>query len=92
LQLDWIEGLGLVAGFIGAFAFAPQAVKLIRTGDGASVSGLSYAMVLAGALMWTTYGAFRGAPSIVLWNLVAAGLAATVLALKLLPRTPRPSA
>jgi hypothetical protein len=49
-------------------------------------------MVLAGALMWTTYGAFRGAPSIVLWNLVAAALAATVLTIKLLPRTPRPSA
>jgi MtN3 and saliva related transmembrane protein len=86
LQSDWIEGLGLVAGFVGAFAFAPQAVKLIRTGDGASVSGLTYAMVLAGALMWMTYGLFRGAPSIVLWNLVAAALAATVLGLKLMRR------
>lgn len=92
MQLDWIEGLGLVAGAVGAFAFAPQAVKLVRTGDGAAVSGLTYTMVLAGALMWMTYGAFREAPSIVLWNLVAAALAATVLGLKLFPRTPRPSA
>jgi len=82
MQGDFAEGLGLVAGFIGAFAFAPQAFKIIRDRDASGVSGLTYAMVLTGALLWGAYGVLRGAPSIMLWNAVAAGLAATVLILK----------
>lgn len=83
MQTDATEALGLVAGFIGAFAFAPQALKLLRDRDGRNVSALSYFMVLAGALLWMSYGFFRGAPSIVLWNVVAAILAVLVLVLKL---------
>lgn len=83
MQVDVTEALGLVAGFIGAFAFAPQALKIIRDRDASGVSGLTYAMVLTGALLWGAYGVLRGAPSIMLWNAVAALLAATVLVLKL---------
>ncbi len=83
MQLDPTEALGLVAGFVGSFAFAPQAFKLVRDREAHSVSGLTYAMVLTGALLWGTYGLLRGAPSIVLWNAVAAGLAGLVLVLKL---------
>jgi MtN3 and saliva related transmembrane protein len=82
MQMDFVELLGLVAGFIGAFAFAPQAVKILRDRDASNVSALTYAMVLTGAVMWAAYGVLRGAPSIVLWNVVAAGLALLVLALK----------
>lgn len=87
MQSDSIEVLGLVAGFIGAFAFAPQAFKILRDRDASGVSALTYAMVLIGALLWGAYGVFRAAPSIVLWNGVAAGLAAMVLFLKV--RQPR---
>lgn len=80
---DGAEALGLVAGFFGAFAFAPQALKLLRERDGRNVSALSYFMVLVGALLWMSYGFLRGAPSIVLWNVVASILAALVLVLKL---------
>lgn len=83
MQADGAEILGLIAGFIGAFAFAPQAIKILRTRDAADVSALTYAMVLTGAVLWAGYGFWRGAPSIILWNIVAAGLAALVLALKL---------
>ena len=83
MRSDLIEVLGLVAGFIGAFAFAPQAFKIIRDRDASGVTGLTNAMVLTGALLWGAYGVLRGAPSIMIWNAVAAGLAATVLILKL---------
>ena len=89
MQADSVEYLGLVAGFIGAFAFAPQAFKILRDGDAANVSALTYTMVLSGALLWGAYGVLRAAPSIVIWNAVAAGLAALVLMLKL--RRKRPS-
>lgn len=83
MQSDSIEMLGLIAGFIGAFAFAPQAFKIIRDRDADGVSGLTYAMVFSGAVLWAAYGVLRGAPSIIIWNLVAASLAALVLILKL---------
>jgi MtN3 and saliva related transmembrane protein len=83
MQIDGTEALGLVAGFVGAFAFAPQALKILRERDARNVSALSYSMVLIGALLWLSYGVLRAAPSIVIWNVVAAGLAALVLALKL---------
>lgn len=59
MQSDNIEVLGLVAGFIGAFAFAPQAFKILRDRDASGVSALTYAMVLSGALLWGAYGAPR---------------------------------
>ena len=83
MQSDAVELLGLVAGFIGAFAFAPQAFKILRDRDASSVSALTYAMVFSGALLWGAYGVLRQAPSIILWNAVAAALAALVLVLKL---------
>lgn len=83
MQADSVEGLGLVAGFVGAFAYAPQAFKIVRDRDASGVSALTYAMVLAAALLWLSYGVFRAAPSIVLWNAVAAALAGVVLVLKL---------
>lgn len=93
MHIDTTEALGLVAGFIGAFAFAPQAVKILRDRDARGVSALTYTMVLAGAILWGAYGVLRAAPSIILWNVVAAGLAVLVLALKISrPRQPSPSA
>ena len=82
MQIDLTEVVGLVSGFVGAFAFAPQAFKIVRDRDASGVSALTYAMVFTGALLWGAYGVLRGAPSIMLWNAVAAGLAAMVLILK----------
>lgn len=83
MVMDPAEGLGLIAGAIGALAFAPQALKILREKRVADVSLATYVMVLSGALLWVAYGVMRGAPSIVLWNLVAASLAAAVVAGKL---------
>lgn len=83
MQSDPTEVLGLVAGFIGAFAFAPQALKILRERDASSVSGLTNTMALAGQVLWCAYGALRAAPSIVIWNVVAACLASLALILKL---------
>ncbi|HVK81183.1 MAG TPA: SemiSWEET family transporter [Verrucomicrobiae bacterium] len=87
MQSDSIEVLGLIAGFIGAFAFAPQAFKILRHRQAEGVSTLTYSMVLTGAILWGAYGVFRGAPSIIIWNAVAACLAALVLILKLSRRS-----
>ncbi|MES1197638.1 MAG: SemiSWEET family transporter [Pseudomonadota bacterium] len=86
MQTDTTELLGLLAGFIGAFAYAPQAVKIWREKSARDVSALTYSMVLAGNILWMGYGLLRGAPSIVIWNLVAAAIATFVLTLKVVTR------
>ncbi|HWA01606.1 MAG TPA: SemiSWEET family transporter, partial [Caulobacterales bacterium] len=86
MQTDSIELLGLLAGFIGAFAYAPQALKIWRDKSARDVSALSYSMVLAGNILWIGYGALRGAPSIMIWNVVAAAIATFVLTLKVTTR------
>lgn len=83
MMLDNVEALGLVAGAIGSFAFAPQAFKILREKSAEDVSLITYSMVLMGALLWGAYGVFRAAPAIVLWNGVAAALALAVIVLKL---------
>jgi len=87
VQHDSIELLGLVAGLVGACAYAPQAVKIWREKSARDVSALTYTMVLAGNLLWIGYGVLRAAPSIVIWNAVAAAIATFVLTLKVTTRT-----
>jgi MtN3 and saliva related transmembrane protein len=82
MQIDAAEGLGLVAGAIGSFAFLPQAWKILRDKSAKDVSMTSYVMVLAGAILWFGYGFLREAVSIMLWNLVAGSIAAAVVVLK----------
>jgi MtN3 and saliva related transmembrane protein len=82
MRADGIEGIGLAAGFLGAFAYLPQALKIIRDRDASGVSALTYVMVLAAASLWFSYGLLRAAPSIILWNAVAATMAGVVLVLK----------
>jgi hypothetical protein len=57
----------------------------MKSGSAEDVSGLTYTMVLVGAILWASYGVARGAPAIILWNIVAAALAAAVLYFKLRP-------
>jgi MtN3 and saliva related transmembrane protein len=82
MQLDLAELIGIVAGAIGSFAFAPQALKIIRDKSAEDVSTVTYVMVCVGAVLWLIYGLMRGSPAIIFWNFVAAALAGCVLVLK----------
>jgi MtN3 and saliva related transmembrane protein len=82
-MIDAAEGVGLVAGAIGSFAFAPQALKILKEKRAEDVSTLTYAMVCSGAALWLAYGVMKQSPSIMLWNAVAVALAGSVLILKL---------
>ena len=83
MQFDVAEGVGLVAGAIGSFAFAPQALKILRDKSAEDVSAATYTMVCTGAALWLAYGILKQSPSIILWNAVCVALAGSVLVLKL---------
>jgi MtN3 and saliva related transmembrane protein len=82
MHFDAYEILGLIAGALTAFATLPQSVRIIRTRDAGAVSALTYAMLLGSYVLWLAYGALKGLPSIVVWNVVGVALAALVLILK----------
>jgi MtN3 and saliva related transmembrane protein len=71
MQMDPVEALGVIAGFFGTFASAPQALKIWRTKSAHDVSLTMFLMALAGSIVWAAYGWFRGSPSIVFWNAIA---------------------
>lgn len=83
MTIDPVEGLGLVAGFFGTFASAPQALKIWRTKSAHDVSLSMFLMALAGAVLWAAYGVFKELPSVVFWNAVAICQFLLVIVLKL---------
>ena len=68
MQITPIELLGLVAGFFGTFAAAPQALKIIQTRQARDVSLVTYLFAMTGGLLWGAYGWLESAPSIIFWN------------------------
>lgn len=81
--LDPVELLGLIAGFFGTFASAPQAIKIWRTKSAQDVSLSMFVMALVGSVLWGAYGVAKGLPSVVFWNGVAICQFLLVIALKL---------
>ncbi|MBU6371146.1 MAG: hypothetical protein KJS97_00340 [Alphaproteobacteria bacterium] len=81
--IDPVELLGLVAGFFGTFASAPQALKIWRTKSAQDVSLSMFVMALAGSVLWGAYGLAKDLPSVLFWNGVAICQFALVIGLKL---------
>ena len=85
--LDNIEIMGLVAGLLNTFAFLPQAVKTWRTRSADDFSLPTLLLLIVAIGLWTIYGVLRAAPAIWLANGVTWALIASILAVKLLPRS-----
>lgn len=88
MVFDRVEWLAVIAGAMSSLAFAPQAIKLLRSKSAENVSAATYWMVFIGAAFWMAYGVGRQSPAIIFWNLVALSLSGAVLLLKLRFRRP----
>lgn len=78
-----VEVLGLVAGFLTAFASLPQTIRIIKIKDAGAVSVGTYLMLVGSYILWLVYGIYVSAISIIFWNVIAIVLGLTVLYLKL---------
>ncbi len=83
MQITPIELLGLIAGFFGTFAAAPQALKIIQTRQARDVSLVTYLFAMIGGTLWGVYGWLEGSLSIVFWNGVSLLMCASIIWLKL---------
>jgi len=81
-DVSWSALIGTAGAACSALSFLPQIVKVRRQG-GRDVSMAMLALLLAGAVLWLTYGVLNGATSVVVANTAIIGLVSTVAILKI---------
>ena len=69
--MDWIEGIGLLAGFIGVFGWYPQVrrVWVDKRADGVSVP--TFTVIAISLALWLTYGILKHSIAIITANIFA---------------------
>ena len=69
--MDWVEGIGLLAGVIGVLGWYPQVKRIWidKKADGVSVA--SFTAIAISLLLWLTYGIIKNSIAIVIANILA---------------------
>lgn len=78
-----IDYIGFIAAFCTTFSFAPQLIKVLKTGDTSSLSLLMYVVFNLGVLLWLIYGILRNDIPISVANAVTLLFALTILIKKI---------
>ena len=74
-----IEIIGLTAAFFTTLAFVPQVLKVWRTKEVKNLSLTMYSAMLAGVILWFTYGVLIDSISIILANIITAILVSSII-------------
>jgi MtN3 and saliva related transmembrane protein len=83
--MDVVSVIGFFAAACSVSSFVPQAFKILRTRDTASLSPPMYALTTTGFVLWTAYGIAQGQWPLILTNAVCFIFAAFILLMTLLP-------
>ena len=69
--MDWIEGVGLAAGFLGIIGWYPQVkrVWIEKKADGISVP--TFVVIAISLGLWLTYGILKNSIAILVANVFA---------------------
>ena len=69
--MDWIEGIGLLAGFLGVSGWYPQVrrVWIDKQVDGVSVP--TFTIIAVSLALWLTYGILKNSIAIIVANVFA---------------------
>lgn len=78
-----VDLLGFIAAFCTTVSFAPQVIKVLKTGDTESLSLSMYLFFTFGVLMWLVYGIQRGDIAVTLANAFTLILASIILVTKI---------
>lgn len=80
--MDFIEGLGLVAGICTSSAVIPQLITTIKKKKASDISTIMYIVLLAGNALWVYYGVEKKDIPIITTNLFTIILNVVMLFLK----------
>ena len=83
MEREYMEIIGVAAGFCTTAAFAPQVARTWKTKSVEDISLGMYCLLCFGIALWIVYGSLIGSLSVILANMVTFVLAGAVLAMKL---------
>jgi MtN3 and saliva related transmembrane protein len=83
MKPEYVEWIGAVAATLTTICWLPQAVKILRTRDTASLSLPTYLVFALGLVFWLSYGLLLGSWPIIVSNIVTLVLVIAIIALKL---------
>jgi MtN3 and saliva related transmembrane protein len=86
--MDYVQALGFGAAALITAANIPQAVKIVKEKSTKGISSWTYAMLLAGGLLWVAYGICRNDLPIILSNSIASVLSAIIFGFRLFSKKP----
>ena len=64
----WIEGIGILAGVLGIFAWIPQLKKIWIEKSAEGISLLAFGLILIALTLWFIYGYLIGSPALMISN------------------------
>ena len=69
--MDWIEGIGLLAGFLGVFGWYPQVRRVWVDKRADCVSVPTFTVIAISLALWLTYGILKNSIAIITANIFA---------------------
>lgn len=89
MSIDAVDIVGGAAALCSVSSFAPQAIKIIRTGDTEGLSIAMYALTVAGFSLWLTYGVIQRQWPLMVTNGCCLALSLLILVMLLVPAARR---
>lgn len=83
MTVSWITIVGFAAALCSTISFVPQAIRIIRTKDTASLSAPMYVLTTTGFCLWFAYGIALGQWPLIFTNGICAILAGFILVMTL---------
>jgi len=83
--MEIVTIVGSAAALCSMSSFAPQAWKIIQSGETKDISAAMYALTVTGFALWFTYGVLLGDWPLMVTNFISGSMAAFILTMKLLP-------
>jgi len=83
LTSDLANRIGSVASVITVVAFLPQAWKIWRHGDAASISLRTYLLLVSASALWTWFGVVIASVPVIITNSICLVVQTSILMLKL---------
>lgn len=84
--MNWDSIVGYLAALCSVTSYTPQAWKIIKTRDTASISAPMYAINVVGFALWLAFGILKNEWSLIITNVLILALSAFILVMTLLPR------
>ena len=79
VDIDYTEGIGLLAAVLTTYSFLPQVYKTWKTKDVSAFSLTTFSIFFVGIICWLIYGVHKESLSMILANTVTMILAFMIL-------------